>query len=189
MQQLDLGIPTWACLLFMTGWHRPVATRATVWAAICCTAGSSEGCGSWLGFRLHYHHSVKRDQLCETRAALNSLGWIFHILFYRLPNFYSALKMCNGETPGVWLVLESWRTKAVSQRGFLLERIRLISLSHWFPQDACYQCLNSFLKAEVVFKDQKLERVFLSLLAVLSSHGCLQKESKSTSCKGKKLFQ
>lgn len=76
MLQLDLSIPT--CLLFelVTGSHRPVATRATVWAAICCTAGSSEGCRSWLGFRLHYHHCVKRDQqqLCETRAALNSLS-------------------------------------------------------------------------------------------------------------------
>lgn len=74
--------------------------------------------------------------------------------------------------------------KEFSQRGFLLERIRLISLSHWFPQDACYQCLNSVLKAEVVFKGLKLERVFPSLLALLSLPGSLQKESKKSSlCK------
>lgn len=113
LQQLKLSIPTWAFLLvqLVTGCHRPVATRATVRASICCTAGSSETCRSWLSIRLHYRarlyssSSVRHKQLwihsaeSFTSSILYSVSWT--------PNFYSASKTCNCdvcEKPGVRLV-------------------------------------------------------------------------------------
>lgn len=102
--------------------------------------------------RLYSDSSVRDEQLWSSLSRICHIKHSYSVS--STPNFYSVLKTCNCdvcEKPGVWLVSESWRTDGVSQRGFLLERIRLISLSHWFTQDACYQCLNSVLKAEVDF--------------------------------------
>lgn len=99
---------------------------------------------------------ARQQQLCQRRAALKltqpNLSHQTLLFCFVNSKLYSASKTCSCdicEKPGVWIVSESWRTDGVSQRGFLLERIRLISLT--FPEDACYQCLNSILKAEVDF--------------------------------------
>ena len=95
--------------------HRPVATKATARASICCTAGSSGSCRSWPSIRLHYHRASPREegkllqqQLRQRRAALNSLSQMFHIKhLYSVswtPSFYSASKTCNCDVcvkPGV----------------------------------------------------------------------------------------
>lgn len=61
-----------------------------------------------------------------------------HLFCFTDSNLLSAFEnmqlWCLPE-PRLWLVFESWRTQGVSQRGSVLERIRLISLSHWFSLD------------------------------------------------------
>lgn len=167
LQQLKPSIITWPFLQF-SWWHAatgqwpPGPQWGPPYAAQRGHLGAADP-GSVSGFitttaSTREESKARQQQLCQRRTALNSLSRIFHIKHLysvsQTPNFYSALKTCNCdvcEKPGVWLVGESWRTEGVPQRGFLLERIRLISLRHWFPQDACYQCLNSVLKAEVDF--------------------------------------
>lgn len=126
-------------------WH--VATRATVRATICCTAGSCGSYRSWLSFTLHYIHSISlrvgqssaATALSETSSnGFTQLNVSHHLLLFCFTSSKLLFRLENMrlrevcEKPGMSGAFESWRTEVseVSQRGFLLYRIRLISLSH-----------------------------------------------------------
>lgn len=140
-----------------TGQWPPRPQRGLPYAAQRGHLGAADP-GSVSGFITTGRHPGRRASFYSNSSVRDERLWIHSakcftsntsILFHGLQVFIQPRK--HAIVMSVKSLEFDLCGRVGEQKEFVLERIRLISLSHWFPQGACYQCLNSVLKAEVDF--------------------------------------